>query len=128
MLKKVKNASTHTNDINIGRLFSTVPLLSNPSNRCIPLLDALACPEEDTTFLVLPFLTHWEFPKFVTIGEAVACFQQVFEVSTSVSFIKSWHVHHSLGPCFHAQSACGTQVSDCFNVEYYAYDQLIYLL
>lgn len=82
MLKRLSNAS-EANDVNIGRLFSTEPLKSHPSNRCIPLLDVLDFPEEDTTFIVLPFMTHWEFPMFVTIGEAAAFFKQIFEVCAS---------------------------------------------
>lgn len=46
----------------------------------MPLFDVLDLPEESTMFLVSPFLTEWDQPSFVTIGEAVEFFRQLFEV------------------------------------------------
>lgn len=78
MLKKLVKSST--NEVTLGRLFSEEPLRSRPSNHCIPLLDVLSIAEEETTFLVIPFLSSWDIPPFETIGEAVAFFKQLFEV------------------------------------------------
>lgn len=80
ILKKLTSASS-TNEVTIGRLFSSEPHRSHPANHCLPLLDVFSLPDEDAiTFLVIPFLSHWENPKFVTIGESVAFFKQIFEV------------------------------------------------
>lgn len=79
MLKKLVNSSGK--EATIGHLFSSEPQRSNPSNHCIPLLEVLSIPEEHTTFLVLPFLSDWDNPPLETIGEAVAFFKQIFQVS-----------------------------------------------
>jgi hypothetical protein len=80
MLKKLRNSESSTNEIEMARLFSSPPHSSHPSNRCIPLLDVLSLSEEGITFIVTPFLSHWECPPFDTVGEALAFFQQMFEV------------------------------------------------
>lgn len=79
ILKKLVTASS-ANEIAIGRLFSSEPHKSHAANHTIPLLDVFRIPDEATTFIVLPFLSDWEHPKFTTVGEAVAFFQQMFEV------------------------------------------------
>lgn len=79
MLKKLVNSSG--NEATIGRLFSSEPHRSHASNHSIPLLDVLSIPEEHTAFLVLPFLSDWDNPPFETIGETVAFFKQIFQVS-----------------------------------------------
>ncbi|KAF9463082.1 kinase-like domain-containing protein [Collybia nuda] len=92
ILKKL-NSGSSANEIAIGKLFSSEPYRSNPSNYCLPLLDVFSLPDEkNIIFLVIPFLSHWENPKFVTIGEAVAFFQQIFE---GLNFMHSLNVAHN---------------------------------
>ncbi|KAF9457848.1 kinase-like domain-containing protein [Collybia nuda] len=77
MLKRLTKSST--NELAIGRLFSSSPHNSHKSNHCVPLHDVLVHPDEDSVFLVNPLLTDWDEPKLETIGEVVEFFRQLFE-------------------------------------------------
>ena len=51
------------------------------ANHCVPVYDILPIPdEEDRIIIVMPLLKDYLRPAFETIGEAVECFQQLFEV------------------------------------------------
>lgn len=79
MLKLV-NKTYHPHEIDIGRYFSSQPLAISP-NHCVPLYDVLPVPdEEDRVIIVMPLLQDYLRPPFHTIGEAVECFRQLFEV------------------------------------------------
>ena len=80
VLKKV-NKHNHPYEAEIGQLFSTEPLASDPRNRCVPIYDVLQSPlDESMVFLVMPYLMRYHELRFGTIGEAVECFRQLFEV------------------------------------------------
>jgi hypothetical protein len=53
---------------------------SHRHNHCVPMLDVLDLPEEETAYMVLPFLTSWDDPEFETIGEALEFYRQLFRV------------------------------------------------
>ena len=79
-LKKV-DTLIHPYEAEIGKLFSTEPLTSDPHNRCVPIHDVLQSPlNESVVFLVMPYLMRCHDVRFETIGEAVECFRQLFEV------------------------------------------------
>ena len=83
LLKKV-NTDIHPHEVEISRFLSSEGLASDPRNHCVPLLDVLPDPnEEHTAMLVLPLLRSYDSPGFVTVGEVVACLQQLIEVSMS---------------------------------------------
>lgn len=68
-------------EVEISQLLSSEPLSSDPRNHCNPLLETLRLPEpDDGTLLVSPMLRKFNDPPFLTIGEAVAFFTQIFEV------------------------------------------------
>jgi hypothetical protein len=51
------------------------------ANHCVPVYDVLPVPdEEDRVIIVMPLLQEYLRPPFRTIGEAVECFRQLFEV------------------------------------------------
>ena len=51
------------------------------ANHCVPVYDVLPVPdEEDMVIIVMPLLQDYLRPPFGTIGEAVECFRQLFEV------------------------------------------------
>ena len=84
-IKRLKK-SIHPYEVEITSLFSTEPLASDPCNHSVPVLEVLQSPfEPDRAFLVLPYLVVYREIRFATIGEAVACFQQGFEVRPSRS-------------------------------------------
>ena len=117
MLKKV-NTETHPHEVEISRFLSSEGLASDPRNHCVHLLDVLPDPkEEHTTILVLPLLRSYDNPDFVTVGEVVACLQQLIEVSMCLGTLV-WYELRSLcitGTAFHA---CTTYRPPVCNYDY----------
>ena len=67
-------------ELEITKLFSTEPLISDPRNHCVRLLDVIELPN-DPPIIVLPFLRPFANPRFQTYGEFVAFFSHICEVS-----------------------------------------------
>jgi hypothetical protein len=87
MLKHI-SISRHPHEVEIGQLFSSEPLASNPKNCCVPFYDVLRVPDdEDTVILVMPLLYRIQNPPFQTVGEVVDFFRQMFEVATRPSLL-----------------------------------------
>ena len=81
-IKRLKK-SIHPYEVEITSLFSTEPLASDPRNHSVPVLEVLQSPiEPEWACIVLPYLVVYREIRFATIGEAVACFQQLFEVGS----------------------------------------------
>jgi hypothetical protein len=50
-------------------------------NHCVPVLRVLDVPDhDDLVIIVMPLLRRFDSPWFNTIGEAVECIKQLFEV------------------------------------------------
>lgn len=82
VLKKV-NPSVHPHEASFGRLYSSEPNTSDASNHCVPVYDVLdVSDDQDMILIIMPLLGPWFMPLFETVGEAVECFRQIFEVST----------------------------------------------
>ncbi|KAG6819044.1 hypothetical protein H0H93_016001 [Arthromyces matolae] len=81
VLKEIKiTKSVH--EIEVGRLFSSEPLSKNPKNHCVPILEVIDLPAgSQSVFIVMPYLLESKYPPFVTIGELVEHFRQIFEVN-----------------------------------------------
>ena len=61
-----------------------------PANHCVPIYDVLALDDDhDFVIIVMPLLRPYTNPRFDTIGEAVECFRQLFEVMSIRSH--EWH-------------------------------------
>ncbi|KAI1795569.1 kinase-like domain-containing protein [Ganoderma leucocontextum] len=91
VLKKV-NKHNHPYEAEIGKLFSTEPLASDPLNHSVPIYDVLQSPlEESMVFLVMPYLMRHHEVRFETVGEAIECFRQLFQ---GLEFIHAQHVAH----------------------------------
>lgn len=81
VLKLVKK-SDHPFELEIGRFFSSQPLADTSDNHCVPIDDILHVPDDsETVIIVMPLLLDYRHPPFDTIGEAIECFRQLFEVS-----------------------------------------------
>jgi len=79
-LKRVERV-WHPFEVDIMRYISSEALVSDPRNRCIPLLDVLEPPDEPTMIiLVMPLLREYTSPPFDTVGEIMDCCRQLFEV------------------------------------------------
>ena len=86
VLKKL-NKHDHPYEAEIGQLFSREPIASESRNRCVPVYDVLQSPlDESIIFLVMPYLMRYHQLRFGTVGEAVECFRQLFEVC----FLRRW--------------------------------------
>ncbi|KAI0081936.1 hypothetical protein K474DRAFT_1768164 [Panus rudis PR-1116 ss-1] len=94
MLKKV-SVERHPYEVEIGRSFSSEPLVSHPKNHCASLLDVLQVPDDsDKVILVMPLLANYDSPRFKTIGEAVEFFRQIIE---GLQFMHQCNVAHCDG-------------------------------
>jgi hypothetical protein len=79
-LKRV-NVKIHPHELDIARFFSTESMVKDQRNHCLPVLDVLQVPDEqDSILLVMNLVRPYHDPRFDTIGEAVECFRQLFEV------------------------------------------------
>ena len=67
-------------ELQINKLFSTEPLVSNPKNHCVQLLDVIQFPNHPP-IVVHPMLRPFYDPKIQTYGEFVTFFAQICEVS-----------------------------------------------
>ncbi|KAJ6476541.1 kinase-like domain-containing protein [Mycena vitilis] len=76
----------------IFRKVSSEPLASEPANHCIRLLEILQVPHQASTdLIVIPLLLDWERFHFLTIGEAVSFFSQIFEGLQFMHNHNIWH-------------------------------------
>jgi len=76
----------------IFRKFSTEPLASDPTNHCIRLVEVLPVPDNPKMdLIVMPLLYDWDLVDFLTIGEVVEFFSQVFEGLKLMHNNHIWH-------------------------------------
>ncbi|KII92697.1 hypothetical protein PLICRDRAFT_103575 [Plicaturopsis crispa FD-325 SS-3] len=78
-LKKIRRSS-HPYEVEIGQFLSSAPLVSDPTNHCVPLIDVLEVPDdEDVVILVMPLLRYYDNPRFDTFGETIEFLRQILE-------------------------------------------------
>ena len=79
-LKRIKRGD-HPYEADVALYFSSQTLASHPANHCVPVYEVFTLDgEDDTLIMVMPLLRLYSDPSFDTIGEAVECFRQLFEV------------------------------------------------
>jgi hypothetical protein len=79
-LKRV-NRTDHPHETAIASFLSSEPLRSDPHNYCVPVYEVLAVPDlPDEEILVTPTLRKFDDPRFDTVGEAMECLRQIFQV------------------------------------------------
>jgi hypothetical protein len=79
ILKRLLVESEGPYELQINRLFSSDPLVSNPRNHCARLLDVVELPN-DPPIMVHAHLRPFYDPPFNTYGEFVVFFKQICEV------------------------------------------------
>ena len=81
-LKQV-HKSDHPREEEINRAYAmSGPLIDDPHNHSAPVYEILHSPlDEDIMFIVMPYLVRIFEVKYATVGEAIECFRQLFEVS-----------------------------------------------
>ena len=80
----------HLHEAEIMQYLSSEPLSSDPRNHCVQLLEVLDLPDYkggSEQVLIMPWLRPFKSPTFDTVGEAVDCFRQLFEVIRFYSYI-----------------------------------------
>ncbi len=86
MLKQVKK-SLYPEEVTLHQYLLSEPLLSDPRNHTVPLLEVLDVPDdEDAVLLVMPIFRECNNPAWTTVGEVVAFLAQVLEVSTMARY------------------------------------------
>ncbi|TBU42946.1 kinase-like domain-containing protein [Dichomitus squalens] len=91
LLKRI-HKSIHPYEVGIGQYFSSEALASDPRNHCCPVYDVLHDPaDENTAIIVMPLLRRYNDPNFLTVGEALEFFRQIFE---ALAFMHEHHVAH----------------------------------
>ncbi|KAF9259072.1 hypothetical protein L218DRAFT_875614, partial [Marasmius fiardii PR-910] len=71
--------------------------VQDPRNHCACCLEILSVPrdiepESESVLLVLPFLTRWHEPDFITVGEALDFFKQLCE---GLQFLHNHRIAHN---------------------------------
>ncbi|KAG5349244.1 hypothetical protein E4T56_gene5917 [Termitomyces sp. T112] len=96
--------SLGTDEITIGKYFSSDPLSTDPRNHCVPILDVIEPKEgSNIAFIVMPLLINTRsYVPFTTIGEVVEFFRQIFE---GLHFM---HEHNTI----HGDSKCDNIMGD----------------
>ncbi|KZS89809.1 hypothetical protein SISNIDRAFT_469063 [Sistotremastrum niveocremeum HHB9708] len=88
----LKLAPTETQELNLWRYLSSPPLLSDPRNHCVPLLEAHPLPDTDELVLaVMPLLIFYNERPFETMGEVLQCLHTLIE---GVVFLHEHNVAH----------------------------------
>lgn len=75
-IKKV----TDDQELSILQYFCDHERRDHPRNRTVPLLDHFKSTDDDTTFLVLPYLCDFDEPPFAFVDEVLDFIQQTLEV------------------------------------------------
>ncbi len=78
------------------------PQASDRHNHSIPVYEVLQSPLDDNLlFLAMPYLVRINRVKFATVGEAVECFRQLFEVRAAFFPVRQLSyncpLHHNQG-------------------------------
>jgi hypothetical protein len=76
-------------ELEINKLFSTEPLVSDPRNHCVRLLDIIELPN-DPPIIVHPLLRPFSDPPLQTYGEFVTFFSHICEVSAVSPRVKAY--------------------------------------
>ena len=68
----------------IATMLSSEPLLSDPRNHCVPILDLIQDDEDPTvSYMIMPFLRSFDSPPFDTVADVVDFTDQILEVRQS---------------------------------------------
>ena len=76
-LKRVKTGSK---ELSVAVFFSQKPQKGAPDNHCVPILDTFEDPDEDVTYMVMPFLRYADDPPFKAVDDVIDMVTQLLEV------------------------------------------------
>ncbi|KLO17291.1 hypothetical protein SCHPADRAFT_821640 [Schizopora paradoxa] len=87
----IKRTSPLTSETAALRFLNSTSLKDDPSNHCVPLLDAFPDNETNMTFVVTPLLREFYEPPFCTVKEAVEFLKQTLK---GINFMHNSGVAH----------------------------------
>lgn len=62
-------------------MLSTKELLADPKNHCVPVIDIIDDPDDDSkSYMVMPLLRNADDPSFVHVKEIIDFVDQILEV------------------------------------------------
>ena len=70
-----------------GRMFSSGEIATTSRNHCVPQLGVMTLPNLGQLLMVMPFLRHFDNPRFQTLGESVAFFTQICEACSHIYIV-----------------------------------------
>ncbi|KAI0643664.1 hypothetical protein C8Q79DRAFT_976044 [Trametes meyenii] len=87
-----KRVRTDSPELSVALFLSNPENRSNPRNHCIPILEILQDPEDETlSYIIMPFLRYIDSPAFETVGEILDCCEQLLE---GLAFLHAQDVAH----------------------------------
>ncbi|KAH8111756.1 kinase-like domain-containing protein [Phellopilus nigrolimitatus] len=88
----IKSFSADSQEAQIGLMLSSSERLQDPTNHCVPIFDTFVNEEDNQTmFLVMPLLRHFNEPEFEHVDEAIDFMRQVLE---GLVYMHSQNVAH----------------------------------
>ena len=77
----IKEVGRDDEEIRIARMLSSEPLKDDPRNHCVPILQVIDDPDDDSkSYLVMPLLRAADHPPFDQVKEIVDFVDQLLEV------------------------------------------------
>ncbi|THH13153.1 hypothetical protein EW146_g7036 [Bondarzewia mesenterica] len=92
MLVSIKKIHNDRSEIEIGTYLSNPSLITHPMNHCVRILDTFPdAMDQQSSFLVMPYLRPFDDPPFAAVGEVVEFVRQTLE---GLCFMHSHGVAH----------------------------------
>lgn len=77
----LKEIERNGEEIRIARMLGSGPLQDDPRNHCVPVLEVIDDPDDDTkSYMVMPLLRAADYPAFAHVKEIVDFVDQMLEV------------------------------------------------
>lgn len=77
----IKVVRKNSEEVRIATYLRSGELQKDPRNCCVPILDVLHLPgDEDSSFIVMPFLRYIDSPPFELVGDVLQCVGKLLEV------------------------------------------------
>ncbi|KAG5728903.1 hypothetical protein E4T56_gene3822 [Termitomyces sp. T112] len=106
----IKVVDSSTDEYPIAQFLNSPELRSDKRNHCVPILDVLPCPSDDTKLLmVMPYLDHFNRVPFRRVGEV---FESIYQYVQGLEFMHEHDISHR-DPCWFNLMMDGSKVIPC---------------
>lgn len=80
----IKRVGRNDEESRIAQMLSTKELRADPRNHCVPIIEVIEDPNDDSiSYVVMPLLRNADSPPFQYVKEIVDFVDQVLEVGLS---------------------------------------------